>query len=407
MGIPVGIDDLNLYCGSLSVDAGELVEARGKPKSYAAQFEFTRRSLAPSFEDPVTLAVNAAKPIVEAAGRDRFELLVVATESGVDYGKPLSTYVHKYLGLGSNVRNFEIKHACFAGTAALRTACDWAAVRGDPKARALVIMTDMARKIFGDPAEAAEGAGAVALSVGLEPRVLSIEDTSASATQEVYDVTRPTPTLERANASLSLGAYLDLLELAWAGYRKRNGTVSLERDFTYALYHAPLVGLVKKAHAVAVECERPEATPEEIAASFDRMVRPSLHFCREIGNIYSGSLYAALASLLEYEPACAGKRISLYSYGSGSCAELYAGTLGREAPTIVSSHGIRRMLRERRPASVGEYEATVLETECGLTQAEFEPDLSLPAEHYEQAYKGKGLLVLERVNDYYRTYRWS
>jgi 3-hydroxy-3-methylglutaryl CoA synthase len=416
MGPPAGIDDLNLYASTLAVEAADIGAARGTDPRDLGRLKLLRRSLAPAFEDPVTLAVNAAEPLVEAAGRDAFELLIVASESGVDYGKPLSSYVHRHLGLGERCRNVELKHACYAGTAALQLATSWVRAQAGASAaagaraagaspRALVCMTDMARRIFGDPAEPAEGAGAVALAVAAEPRVLALEPTSGYAAREVYDVTRPTPVLERANASLSLGAYLDLLEIASADYRRRIGGARLEEHFAAIAYHTPLVPLVEQAHRTLIELEDEDASADRVAASFDRLVRPSLGFCREIGNIYSGSLYAALAGRLVADPALApGARVGLYSYGSGSCAEMFSGTVGREARALVASRRIGERLAARRLASVAEYERCVLDTERSLTAADFTPDRDAPAGLFEASYRGRGLLVLEGVRDYYRSY---
>ena len=49
---------------------------------------------------------------------------------------------------------------------------------------------------------------------------------------------------------------------------------------------------------------------------------------RRIGNIYSGSMYLALASLLETSPsraALAGSRAAFFSYGSGASARVFSG----------------------------------------------------------------------------------
>jgi 3-hydroxy-3-methylglutaryl CoA synthase len=101
----------------------------------------------PPFEDSVTLAANAARPIVESAGAFAFGMLIVAAETGVDCGKPLSSYLHKQLGLSPSCRDFEIKHASYAGTAALRLAssCVRSQDRADG-AQALFMMTDIARR---------------------------------------------------------------------------------------------------------------------------------------------------------------------------------------------------------------------------------------------------------------------
>lgn len=97
-----GIESINAYVGRASVGVRELFEDRDLDMNRFANLMMDQRSVNLPCEDPVTNAVNAAKPIVDAmspAERDRIELLVVGTESGLDFGKPISTYVHHHLGL--------------------------------------------------------------------------------------------------------------------------------------------------------------------------------------------------------------------------------------------------------------------------------------------------------------------
>ncbi|MFC5102795.1 hydroxymethylglutaryl-CoA synthase family protein [Kibdelosporangium philippinense] len=405
MRLAVGIDDLTLYGSTLAVDAAGLASARGTAEREIRSLELVRRSLPPSFEDPVTLAVNAARPLTDPDDPERYGLLVVATESGVDYAKPLSSYVHKYLELSHRCRHLEVKHACYAGTAALRLASAW--VHCNPTRRALVITTDMARRLFHDPAEPAEGAGAAAMVVAAEPRVLALEPASGVAAREVYDVMRPTPSLETIHSGLSLGAYLDLLELAWDGYREDAGADVFD-TFSHVIYHTPITSLVRQAHGLVVEAHRPDVEPSVVAESFERMVRPSLKYCQELGNTYSGSLWAALAALVDHAPSvAAGERIGLYSYGSGSCAEFFSGRFGTAARETVGRHQIGQHLASRRLVDVADYERIVLDTERSLTAAHFKPDTSLVPGLLDEAYTGRALLVLEDVRDYYRTYGWS
>src|SRR5688500_8270691 len=95
----IGIDDLNVYWSSLAVESQAIALARGVTSSDVDRFGLVRRTLTPNFEDPVTLAANAARPLVDDYGKNAFNLLIVATESSIDDAKPLSAYVHKYLGL--------------------------------------------------------------------------------------------------------------------------------------------------------------------------------------------------------------------------------------------------------------------------------------------------------------------
>ena len=129
--------------------------------------------------------------------RQRIELLIVASESGVDQEKPMSTWVHRYLGLSPHCRNFEIKHACYGGTAGLQMAASWIASGLAGQAKALLVTTDQSRMHLGQPWEYVLGAGAAAILISREPRIVQLEPgKSGYWTQEVSDLTRPTLTVE-------------------------------------------------------------------------------------------------------------------------------------------------------------------------------------------------------------------
>jgi 3-hydroxy-3-methylglutaryl CoA synthase len=407
---PAGIDDLNIYGSTLQLRFDALAEARGLSARDLQASQFAARSVTPPFEDPVTLAVNAAKPLVDAAGADRYELLMVATETGLDFGKPISTYVHRHLGLPSRCRNLEVKHACYGGTASLQLALSWLRAQPDPTRRALVVMTDMARRHFADPAELTAGTGAVALSLaaGDVPRILDVEAASGYACKEVYDVARPTATSEWGDAVLSLSAYLDLVEASWENYRLATGrTEPLGDQFRYMLYHTPLVSLAERAHRALLELDSFDVTDDDVQNSFDRMVRPALSLAGQLANTYSGSVYTLLAGLLEAQDVAPGTRLGLFSYGSGSASELYSGLIGADACAVVASRRIREHLAARRSVSVAEYEALVVEGERCLTSAAYTPPRNTLAGLYDAAYAGQGRLVLTGIENHYRTYAWS
>jgi 3-hydroxy-3-methylglutaryl CoA synthase len=182
-------------------------------------------------------------------------------------------------------------------------------------------MTDLARRHFGDPAELTAGSGAVAVTIGAEPRVLAIEPRSGYACREVYDVARPTATGEYGDAVLSIAAYLDLIEEAWANYRHATRMdVAVDERFRYVLYHTPLVSLARDAHRLLLETHHDDISVTEARQSFDHMVKPALGYARELANIYSGSVYCLLAGLLDGDAELASLTpIGICSYGSGSC----------------------------------------------------------------------------------------
>lgn len=104
------------------ISARSIFEGRGLDLSRFDNLMMDRKSVGVACEDAVTGGVNAAKPIIDALSeedKNRIELVITASESGVDFGKSLSTYIHDYLGLSRHCRLFELKQACYGGTAGL------------------------------------------------------------------------------------------------------------------------------------------------------------------------------------------------------------------------------------------------------------------------------------------------
>ena len=81
-------------------------------------------------------------------------MVVACSESGIDFGKSMSTYIQDYLGLSRNCRMFEIKQACYSGTAGLQMAFNLILSQTCPGAKALVIGTDISRFIVAEGGEA-------------------------------------------------------------------------------------------------------------------------------------------------------------------------------------------------------------------------------------------------------------
>jgi len=103
----VGIEAINFYGGSAFLNVRRLFEARNLDLRRFDNLMIHRKSVALPCEDPVSFGVNAAKPLLDQLSeqdRNRIEMLVTATESGLDFGKSLSTYLHDYLGLSRSCR---------------------------------------------------------------------------------------------------------------------------------------------------------------------------------------------------------------------------------------------------------------------------------------------------------------
>ena len=64
--MPYGIEALNVYAGLAQIPVAELFAGRGLDPHRLDNLMMRQRSVGLPFEDPVTNAVNAARPIVEA-----------------------------------------------------------------------------------------------------------------------------------------------------------------------------------------------------------------------------------------------------------------------------------------------------------------------------------------------------
>ncbi len=228
MNLIAGIDAIALSVPRGHVDLRDLAAARGIPASkYLDGLGTHRMAVAAADEDPVTLAANAARRLFALSGVDPAEIgmCIVGTETAVDHSKPVAAFLHGLLGLPSACRVFETKHACFGGTAGLLNALDWIASGSARGRSALVVCTDIARYPLGSAGEPTQGAGAVALLVRKDPRLLSIEiGRSGSFARDVYDFWRP---LDRKDALVdghfSVQCYLDALAGAYTEWKRVAG----------------------------------------------------------------------------------------------------------------------------------------------------------------------------------------
>jgi len=406
----IGIEKINIYGSSLILDQKKLAEARGlDPQKVVADFLIDTRSLNPLYEDTVTMGVNAAAPMLEGEDRQAIGMLVVGTESSVDFGKPISTNIHGALGLPTNVRNFETKHACYSGVAALDTALNWIAAGLNRGRKALVISTDFSRMHLGAKEEFVLGGVAAAALVSDSPRVVEFElSKKGTWTSDVYDTFRPSARHEMGNNEVSLYTYLDALEGSYQDYVEATGeAVDFDSYFAQNCYHTPFPGMAFQAHRTMCNQARPR-TKLEIRESFTRKVQPSLLYARRVGSTYGASNFLGICGLaMSAQGLKAGDRISFFSYGSGAIGEFYSGLLCPEAREVVAGMEIDKNLDARRAVSVAEYENIEKMREEAIEQPCFDPDFSLPEGWYDTYYRGRKRLVLRQVKDFYRTYEWS
>ncbi|MCH9741745.1 MAG: hydroxymethylglutaryl-CoA synthase [Proteobacteria bacterium] len=316
----VGIQRISFYTAPFYLDMSEFAQARGEERDkFHIGIGQDQMSVISPDEDIVTLAANAALPIMQEFDPKTITAVLFATESGIDQSKSAGAFVHGLLGLSSRCRVVELKHACYGGTAALQMAVNM--VRVNTSERVLVIAADVARYELGSPGEATQGCGAVAMLISNQADILAIEAGSGYYTEDVMDFWRPNyRDTALVDGKYSTMVYLTALKYAWQYFQEARHLAY--NDFARFCYHLPFTKMAIKAHSRLMKLTEQEANE----ATIEQAMGSSLRYNRTVGNSYSASLYFGLISLLENDAEnLAGQRIGLFSYGSGCVGEFFSG----------------------------------------------------------------------------------
>lgn len=346
----IGIDKIGFATGQYVLEMSAFAQARGVDLAkFTSGLMLDALAIVPASEDIVTLGSSAADSILTDEDKQAIDMVIVATESGIDQSKAASVYIHGLLGIQPFARCFEVKEACYSATAAL----DYAAlhVANHPDSRVLVIASDIAKYGINSGGEATQGAGSVAMLVTTNPRILRFGKERLAQTRDIMDFWRPnySPT-PYVNGAFSTQQYLDTLTTTWTAYQHRFKT-SLN-DFKAFCFHIPFPKLALKG---LKEMMADKVTAEQEATLLDAF-NHSVTYNRQIGNIYTGSLYLNLLSLLENAPDLeAGDKIGFFSYGSGAVCEIFQGTLVEGFKAQLHPNRLET-LSNRTPLTVAEYE---------------------------------------------------
>lgn len=416
--IPVGIEAMNAFAGTACLDVRKLAEHRKLDMTRFENLLMREKTVALPYEDPVTFGVNAAKPLVDALSdeeRQRIEMVITCSESAFDFGKSMSTYFHRHLGLDKNCRLFELKSACYSGVAGVQMAINFILSQASPGAKVLVIATDISRFMTVEGGEGltddwsffepSSGAGSVAMLISDTPHIFQV-DVGANGYYgyEVMDTCRPAPDSEAGDADLSLLSYLDCCLKSFLEYQKRVDGADFARTFDYLAMHTPFGGMIKGAHRNMMR-KLLSADAGEIESDFERRLTPGLSHCQRVGNIMGATTMLSLASTIEHGNFDTPRRIGCFSYGSGCCSEFFSGIASSEGQERIRAQRIKAHLDRRYELSMDEYDELLV----GNNAVRFGTrNVVLDSSFVPQARSAHGqpTLFLKEISEYQRQYEW-
>jgi hydroxymethylglutaryl-CoA synthase len=377
----IGISDINIYIPPPKLELGVLIEKRSEDNPRLARH--LDRALRVTgqktirftdvWEDSATMAAQAAYGLLK--GKDPVTLsnlrhLVVGTESGLDHSKPLSAFVQGMLQrsgleIPESLSSFQVQHACAGATLSLLSVGGLLGMSNRSAESGLVIATDVAHYETETTAEVTQGAGSVALLVETTPRLLELDlSTIGLCSRDVDDFFRPLGSATaKVKGRYSMEQYWANLEEAFLDHAQRIGELPSEalEATDFFVLHTPFRNMPESAMNVLLHrhLNLDEHQIREFLEKrgFYRGVDP----LARVGNIYSGSMYFFLASLLndrfkEMGDKIVGKRMLLASYGSGNTMIVYSAKVAEGAPEVIRGWDFDRIFRNARDADFAAYQ---------------------------------------------------
>ena len=362
----IGIDKMAFATTNDYLDLVELAKERSvDPNKFTIGIGQDLQAVVPPTQDIVTLGATAAKKLLTPELEKNISTVIVATESGIDNSKASAIYIKRLLGLSDFTRTVEMKEACYSATAAIQFAKGVVAL--NPQETVLVIAADIARYGLNTPGEVTQGAGAVAMLISRNPHILTLEDTTVAYSKDIMDFWRPLYATEAlVDGKYSTNVYIEFFLQTFTRYQQLAGRELA--DFAALTFHMPFTKMGKKGLEGLLKDRN-----DEVAQRLRTQLTASQLFSRQVGNLYTGSLYLSLMSLLQNSDLRAGSRIGLFSYGSGAEGEFYTGILEDGYEHYMNN--IQEELKHRHQVSVAEYEK-LFNSQLGMNDGDIEFDVT-------------------------------
>lgn len=325
--------------------------------------------------------------------------LEVGTETLLDKSKSVKSVLMQLFGDNTNIEGVDTVNACYGGTNAFLNAVNWVESSGWDGRDAIVVAGDIALYAKGN-ARPTGGAGAVAMLIGPNAPIVVEPGLRGSYMQHAYDFYKPDLTSEYpvVDGQFSIKCYIEALDACYKAYNKReqflqstgnkctNDAETLVSDaskginrFDFMSFHAPTCKLVAKSYArllyndylndpkdsafadVPVEVlgldyqtSLADKTVEKTFMNltkkrFNERVSASIEIPTMCGNMYCASVWGGLCGILSSvdDVALEGKRIGIFSYGSGLASSLLSLKVMGSVETMKKALDIKARLEGR------------------------------------------------------------
>ncbi|KAI8825135.1 hydroxymethylglutaryl-coenzyme A synthase N terminal-domain-containing protein [Fimicolochytrium jonesii] len=403
----VGIHAMEIYFPKKYVDQAALETFDGvSAGKYTIGLGQLKMGICDDREDIHSICLTAVSSLLEKYSIDVKSIgrLEVGTETIIDKSKSVKSVLMQLFQDAGNteIEGVDTTNACYGGTNALFNSVNWIESNNWDGRYALVVAADIAVYKSG-AARPTGGAAAVAMLIGADAPLAFDAGLRATHMEHVYDFYKPDLHSEypEVDGPLSNKCYTKAVDVTYNRYMaKLARATGIENpsldNLDHVVFHCPYTKLVTKSVgrlafndfrrslAFTTSSAAPSPYPANFAEQFSTLseadtytsrelekqfvdytkpifkskVLPSLYVAQNLGNSYCASLYAGLASLLSLTPSSAlqGKRIGLFSYGSGLAASFFSLTVRGPTDAIAARLDVQARLAQRTEVAPERYD---------------------------------------------------
>ena len=391
-----GIDAITFDVAKIHLPIKTLAIARNiEPEKLEKGLGLIKMTLPDTHQDTVVFGANALTKLIQDNNINLNEIarIYVGTESAIDNSKPISSFLVALMEqkFGENILSecdvVDFTFACIGGVDALQNCIDFVTL--NPTKKAIVVTTDFAKYDLNSTGEYTQGAGAVAMLITSNPRIIAFENHWATSTKGVFDFFKPYRTISKQqitgntsneawfenleseveihkdqpvfDGQYSNQCYMDRTRDAYFSFKKIKNTAETVYDtWESIVMHLPYAfqGRRMLSEIYALDASNKIISGEENATEYQNKLKevsksetyrdfvsqklqPAEIASSLIGNLYTGSIFMGLLSTLAHfhdnKIEVFDKKFGFLAYGSGSKSKVFEGTIQSEWKSAIAN----------------------------------------------------------------------
>jgi hydroxymethylglutaryl-CoA synthase len=338
--------------------------------------------------------------------------IYIGTESAIDSSKPISSFLIALMEqkFGQNTLSecdaVDFTFACIGGVDALQNCVDF--VKLNPTKKAIVVTTDFAKYDLNSTGEYTQGAGALAMLITTNPRIIAFNNNWATSTKGVFDFFKPFRTLSKTaitgnstneswfgnledeieihkhqpvfDGQYSNQCYMDRTRTAYFSLKKlKNTNETIYKSWESIIMHLPYAfqGRRMLSEIYALDAENKIINRNEDASEYQNKLKgiskseeyqqfvneklmPAELASSLIGNLYTGSIFMGLLSTLAHfyntKKGITNSKFGFLAYGSGSKSKVFEGEIQPDWKTVIADINLFETLEQSFEIDFSTYE---------------------------------------------------